>query len=198
MLEGTRLLRPLNYLRITGQKLWRYNWCYPAVIALAALLYAVFYQKVSSNEPVGEIFKSIVISLSALLQIMPGFYIAALAAISTFNGPTMDTELSGTPVKLKAWENGELDERTLSRRRFLAYLFGYLSFLSLMLFIGSVVLLQINPTAFLTFCPAFAAIMNGVIFFLFLFFFCQMFILTLLGLFYLVDRMHWESPAKRL
>ena len=198
MLEGTRLLRPLNYLRITGQQLWRYSWCYPAVVALSSLLYIVLYQKFSGNGPVGDIFKSIVVALSALLQIMPGFYIAALAAISTFNGPNMDTELSGASVKLRAWENGELSERPLSRRRFLAYLFGYLSFLSLMLFIGGIVLLKINPTVFLTFWPTFASVVNKIIFFFFLFFFSQMFILTLLGLFYLVDRIHWEGPAKRL
>ena len=73
------------------------------------------------------------------MGILIGFYIAALAAVSSFRNDTLDRELSGRPVKLVNARQGKKKEEILTRRRFLAVLFGYCAVLSICLYIaGSV------------------------------------------------------------
>lgn len=74
--------------------------------------------------------------LSGFLQTIPGFYIAALAAIATLNSATMERPMAGTPpteIIIESNPYREL-EVPVSRRLFLSSLFAYLSFVSLLLF----------------------------------------------------------------
>lgn len=131
---------------------------------------------------------------SQFLMILLGFYIAALAAIAIFPSPTMDQGLDGGEARLKRCEHGADIERKLTRRRFLCLLFGYLSFLSLVLALLSGLPSSLDPARFFqdtewrNLCRI---VYTGV----YVLFFMQLISLTLLGLFYLTDRIHWKRET---
>ena len=196
LLPTSRLLRPVNYLKIKGGGLSVFNWWYPFLFSMLTLLYVYFYP---INLELTGANSSIIGKTLTLLNILPGFYIAALAAVSTFNRSAMDRPLDGTPVTLYASENGETRERGLTRRRFLCYLFGYLSFLSLALFIFGTIINTASPSEFLSGeLSKYKGHAALALFYIYLFFFYQMIIITLFGLFYLSDRIHWKEKEKRI
>ena len=130
-------------------------------------------------------------------MILPGFYIAALAAIATFQAPTMDTALDGRAATLKSSEHGIDSERKLTRRRFLCLLFGYLSFLSLILALLGNLPGSVHPLLLFSkeVVWEWGNLCRGVCLGLFGLFFMQLVSLTLLGLFYLSDRIHWKKET---
>lgn len=74
--------------------------------------------------------------LFTLLAILPGFYIAALSAISAINRDAIDAPISGdeAPFLWKQEPNrAELYKQPLTRRVFLTMLFAYLAATSLLL-----------------------------------------------------------------
>ena len=118
-----------------------------------------------------------------------GFYIAALAAIATFPSATLDEEISGNPTQLNVMRRGTQLTITLSRRRFLSYLFGYLAFMSLFLFITGVALLTADITIdskeinLSYICK----LLGASVYFFWVY---NTLVATLLGLHYLTDRIH--------
>ncbi|MDP1738334.1 MAG: hypothetical protein Q8L23_12960 [Caulobacter sp.] len=74
---------------------------------------------------------SIASTLTPFFASLPGFYIAALAAVATFNGADLDREMEGVsaPMILR----GEKKDSEITLRVFLCYLFSYLTAFS---FIG--------------------------------------------------------------
>lgn len=196
MLVKSRLLRPLNYLRISGYSLGKFNWGYPCAFAIITSVYIWLYPSDIS------IFKgdnSLLSGLLNFLNLLPGFYITALAAVATFNRKTMDEELDGSKATLYAQENGQIKERNLTRRRFLCYLFGYLSFISLFLFIVGIVIKIAPPTEFIPLkYYNYKKYFECILAFLYMFTFYQMITVTLVGLFYLSDRMHWKRQETKV
>lgn len=75
--------------------------------------------------------------LSTLLALLIGFYMAALAAVATFHREGIDNLLRGDDAILMVRnpEGGKKKPKKLSYRQFISYLFGYLSLLSLSLYI---------------------------------------------------------------
>jgi hypothetical protein len=72
-----------------------------------------------------------------LLEILIPFYIAALAAVATFAREGLDDPMKGHAATLSVRHaHGDWMEHVLTRRQFICYLFGYLAFLSLVLFVG--------------------------------------------------------------
>ena len=134
-LAASRLLRPLNYLKISGYSLGKFHWGYPALFTAITLIYIILYPDNISLLTGNDSFLS---GLLSCLNLLPGFYITALAAVATFNRKAMDEEIDGVTATLKAQENGQVKIRSLTRRRFLCYLFGYLSFISLFLLIAGI------------------------------------------------------------
>nr|DAF26807.1 MAG TPA: hypothetical protein [Caudoviricetes sp.] len=195
MLKHSRLFRPLLFLCIKGSSLNRYRFWIPLLSSFAVLVYLYCFSKT----PIISGTDSVVSRLLSFLQLLPGFYIAALAAISTFSRRLMDKPLAGDKVTLEACENGYVEVRILTRRRFLSYLFGYLSFESLWLFVACCFLqitdlhCYIQEQLVMHDLVLLSSNIELIIFYPVLFLFCQMFILTLLGLFYLSDRIHWKD-----
>ena len=192
MLKASRLLRPALFLCIQSRGLWKYRWGYPFGWLLVLSAYFLFFPGSLPEKMV--ILDRINVSCCNLLTILPGFYIAALAAIATFQAETMDTPLEGHEAHLCSRE-GEEKDHNLTRRRFLCLLFGYLSFLSLALYLINIIFKQAPPSVFLS------RVLPGVEVFgellltgLIWLFFMQLVCLTLLALFYLSDRIHWKNP----
>ena len=129
--------------------------------------------------------------ITNLIQILVGFYIASLAAVATFQKDGLDDLLAGDPVTLNVNRQGKYKEIPLTRRKFLCFLFGYLSFMGIILyFTGAVAELLSENIKILA--PAYISlvVVKCVFLFLYLLATSHLFVTTLLGLHYMTDRMH--------
>ncbi len=154
-----QLCSPLNYLRIrienpknAKQGKFTYDYKLPGAFAvISVIIFLSFQDNISISGDVG-----ILNDFKNLLQLLIPFFIAALAAVSTFQNPEMEKGLDGYPALLKAPKSKEeidheiqnrelrienaiepiadVKDYVLTRRQFVCYLFGYLSFLSFFLF----------------------------------------------------------------
>jgi len=178
-----QLITPTKYLQITaagGDKLW-VDFGFPGIAtALVTGFWVWRPELIPMSGGVG-----LVSGVSGLIQILVGFYVATLAAIATFPASSLDQVANRITLK----------NQPLQRRRLLAYLFGHLAFLSILLVIA------------MLFRPLVEAMVNrisdaDVIFWTkvamvtaYQFVFWQMIFVTLLGLHYLTDRIHRSDPT---
>src|SRR5689334_187541 len=86
MMLRYQLLRPLAYLAIDDRSKWQIDLLIPAIFAVVQTL-LIFSVPL---RPMIYLNGGLISQLLGLLQIMPGFYLAALAAIATFNRADMD------------------------------------------------------------------------------------------------------------
>lgn len=185
MIRCLKILTPLTFLRLQSPDLRAYQWTIPAILTLLGL--AGFY--VLPIKPPLFTDKGLVNTINGLLTTLIGFYIAALAAIATFNNATLDNVMKGRSPTLIGFRQGEKIEEQLTRRRFLVILFGYCAFVSIMLFAFGVLSLLIAPSL------AKSAWLAGLRFVWLAIYFCisaSLLVVTLLGLHYLIDRIHRE------
>ncbi|HDF7064033.1 TPA: hypothetical protein PER13_001713 [Enterobacter hormaechei] len=186
-------LKPFKYLLIKhDEKKW-FDLILPAI--LAALISCAYYflEKPFAIVATGGLIPQI----NSLLQMLIGFYIASLAAISTFGNENIDELMAGNPPTLKMKEKGEWQEIPLTRRRFLCYLFGYLALMSIILYLAGVIatlfgysaadiLKSLNDIGKMM-------ILKSFLLFVYLFFLINLVLTTLLGLYYLSIRIHEGS-----
>lgn len=185
MLRRLKLLTPLTFLRLQSLDLRAYQWTIPIVLTLLGL--AGFYLLPSKPPLFSE--KGLVNTINGLLNTLIGFYIAALAAVATFNNAALDKVMKGRPPTLVTYRQGEKNVEQLTRRRFLVILFGYCAFVSIMLFAFGVISLLVAPSiAKLSWMPALRLVWLAAYFALA----ASLFVVTLLGLHYLIERMHRE------
>lgn len=190
------IFRPFDYLKIKwahGKVSKKVLDIYiPLVIGvfIATLLCWIAYKFPGSlkNPLKANIFDNeITYFMAGFLQTIPGFYIAALAAISTFSSTTMDEDMVD-PAPQK-------DNTNISRRFFLSQLFAYLSALSLLAYFITIVARYLSSLDILVGC---SKIVYLIIYFistsLYVAIISQLIILTGLGLYYLGDRIHKNNP----
>ena len=129
--------------------------------------------------------------INRLMGILVGFYIAALAAVASFRSDTLDKVLSGRPVRLANARQGREKQEILTRRRFLAVLFGYCASLSICLYIVGAVEshFAIGAEAEAWLRQTLLA-SREVILALYAWALSSLLVVTFLGLHYLVERMH--------
>lgn len=128
-----RLVAPLAYLRVDHPSKRVYDYWLP-LIAGTAVSGAVLFSGLRINV-IGEY--GLVHGTNQLLQILVGFYVAALAAVATFDRPTMDEVTAGSPLML--------GKETLTRRRFISLLFGHLAVVGLALYILGAFVMAAGP-----------------------------------------------------
>ena len=179
-----KLFSPLNYLRIKHPQKRVTDFILPVTFSL--IICVAFYFLPKPVALLGE--KGLISSLSDFLQVLAGFYIAALGAVATFPNKNIDEPTDGTPLKL----NG----LPLTRRQFLSYMFGFLAFTGFILVLISKIVLSLEPNIIyllsnvsvqaklwlklaLSFC--YFAIFNSLLF------------TTLFGLFYLTEKIHEQK-----
>ena len=165
-----------GYLSIKQTHKKDYDWLAP--ITLTILLFLTVWW-------LNFEFSSLLIFVektSSFLAILPGFYIAALAAVATFNKPSIDKKIPDNPIPYVYQRSQGTDVRTeLSRRRLLTMLFAFLAAESLMLFLLTVIAGMMKD-------PAIFTAVSFLLVFFFLFF--QLIVVTLWGLYYLSEKMH--------
>lgn len=134
----------------------------------------------------------------SLCAILPGFYIAALSAVATFNSENLDTIIPDpTPtIEMKFSENK--DDVDLTLRAFLSYLFSYLTGLSFILFFISA-LSVVTANSFVYMFSFFNVMFMGIstldvaklIFLLCVFYFLwSILICSAYGVYFLSERIH--------
>lgn len=165
-----------GYLTIKQAHKKDYDWFAP--IILTGLLFMIVWQlDIDFSNLINFAEKT-----SSFLAILPGFYIAALAAVATFNKPSIDRKIPDNPTPYVYQRSQGTDIRTeLSRRRFLTMLFAFLAAESLVLFLLTIFAGMMNEPTY------FVSILFSTVFF-FLFF--QLIVATLWGLYYLSEKMH--------
>jgi len=184
------LIRPLNYLRITHSQKIHWDITIPLFLAiLATLILSILPEKV-------QVFKEggLIQEVNSLIQILAGFYIASLAAVASFNGSNLDEEMLGEPVQLSVKRGGRRLTLNLTRRLFLCSLFGYLAYMSILIyFLGVSANLLVEN--FIVIAPASVFGISKVVFvFVYLSVFFNVMIATLIGLYYMADRIHRTEP----
>lgn len=177
-----QLVTPLDYLRVrsTGAEKALLDIYLPATLTVASLVVTVGFPSVVPF--LGD--HGFVANLNGLLQTLTGFYVGALAAVATFPNPLMDRKT----------DNLYLDRELIVRRLFVAKLFAFLAMGAFALYLAGLfinipshVYHEAAPTGWKPYLRA-----SGIA--LYLFVFWQMLCVTLLGLYYLCERIH-RSPS---
>ena len=185
MSVGSKILTPIGYAFIKhSEKRWFDLWLPLITSGLILLIIAALPKSISF---IGK--DSLISLVNGMLQILSGFYIASMAAVATFQKSGMDDVMSGTPPKLKG--------KNLTRRQFLTYLFGFLAFMSIVLyFLGGAIQLSsasIKDMHFVT---------NSVIkysaMYVYLFLVSNILFTTALGMFFMIDKMHEDKKQLKI
>lgn len=187
-----RALVPLYYLRISHPEKAKFDLILPVIfwaIACSALLSSDFVADAMTKLKILD-------SLGSFIGLLAGFFIASLAAVATFGSEDMDEEMPG-PLTLAHVRNAVQHLEKLSRRRFLSFLFGYLAFLSLLLYVIGVAFTIGYPYLVLAHFGEHAGFVFGVFWAVYSFILSTVLSNTLLGLFYLTDRMHRPNGGVR-
>jgi len=132
----------------------------------------------------------LIVLINNLMGILVGFFVASLAAVSTFNKEGMDKVIPGTPMTLRVKESSAVKNIKITKRRYLCLLFGYFAFMSLFLYLfgGGLPYIFSNTDVLLN--PKLTMIFKYILCGIYFFIFTNILITTLLGLYYLVDRIH--------
>lgn len=184
----SRLLKPFDYLRVKVVEKYKYDYVYPIVIGSISTLFFFYYPK-----PLQIFGQNGIISLIiGIVQMLTGFYIASLAAVATFKKKGMDDHMKGQTAELKIMKKGVCDIETLSRRRFLCLLFGYLAFISIVVYFTGGLANIVAPTVSNFISIKLRMIVKWGFLWFYLVVTANLLVTTLLGLFYMIDRIHRE------
>ena len=181
------IFTPLKYLRLKGKGLGLYQWQLPLIGTLILLGILIITPNINIFGSNGFIK-----SINSLLAILVGFFITSLAAIATIESDNLENKLENDGVKLK--------EKSLTRRIFLCYLFGYNSFLAIVLYIVGELAFIFNENI-KTLIPNYKYSLNIIelsihscleipFLIFYTFFLNSLLITTLFGLHYLSEKIH--------
>jgi hypothetical protein len=181
-----QITRPFSYLSIEHPEKWKFDWLIPLILTFLSLSICFLLRPYLNF--FGE--SGLINQILSFVQILPGFYIAALAAISTFNRIDIDQYMPDPTPQIDIIISGEKNKIKLTRRRFLCMLFAFLATESILLALCSIAALT-TAVAFKTMLPPpMHPFVSYSFLFLYLIIFWQLLTATLLGLYYLGDRLH--------
>ncbi|MFT3755291.1 MAG: hypothetical protein QM769_04995 [Pseudoxanthomonas sp.] len=183
------LLSPVNYLRISQKHKRAFDWGIP--LAISGLLFGAAWFLPHTVVFLGE--KGLISKIAELLQVLVGFYIAGLAAVSTYKHPALDQPVAGAAATLVRSKGATAS--ILNRRQLISFLFSYLAFLSLSLYFTGLIAEVFSPLVGQIGRYEIRYLLANVLRFAYVFGCAQMIIVTLLGMFYLGDRIHRADPV---
>lgn len=180
------IFSPLSYLRIKHPSKWVADWVYPLLFATSSVVVLfAFGNRGTISGDHGLLDRLLLVS-----SVLPGFYIAALAAIATFNRPDIDEFMPEPTPRMSIEIGGRDNVIRLTRRRFLSHLFAFLCWESLALMITCVFAGIAGKNVVGHFPPVTSHWLTIGFSFTVLLVFWQMVCATCLGLYYLGDRLH--------
>lgn len=193
---------PVRYLRIAqGSGLFTskatYDFVLPLVLAALATT-AVRWFSITLGLYAAD---GLIPGVIDLLNLLIAFFIAALAAVATFDRPGLDDKMKGEPALMRRRDSkGVIRDCALTHRQFICYLFGYLSFSSIMLLLGLYMLRLIGTDVAAaldltltigTIHVDTKALFKTAAVFAFFFVFAQIVVAMLLGIYFLTDRLQF-------
>ncbi|WP_143103469.1 hypothetical protein [Albimonas pacifica] len=185
--KHAKIFTVFSFLRLKSEDIVWYQWIYPT--AIFSIVFGLFIWKGGEflTFDRGELIKDV----NSLVGILVGFYIAALAAVSSFSNENLDQLMKGRAPTLISVRQGAEIKETLTRRRFLSILFGYCASLAIILYVFGVI-----QTHIVVILPdiewvkwAFGAL-RMLAWGIYVWIISSLLVVTLLGLHYLVERMH--------
>lgn len=190
-----QLCSPLRYLKISqGTGLFTskltYDFVIPGILGAVAG-FSVWYFSLSLG-----VFsqQGLVHDITSLLNLLIAFFIAALAAVATFDRSGLDDPMKGEPAILsRRNDNNNPVDIVLSHRQFVCYLFGFLTFTSLALLLG-LYTLRVFKTEILELTLAHSWLMSvgkPLAAAAFFFVLSQITVTMLLGVYFLCDRLQF-------
>jgi hypothetical protein len=126
--------------------------------------------------------KGVLKSICDFIVLLAAVFVAALAAVAAFDNETLDREMQGTTPTLHG--------RNLTRRQFVCYLFGYLAVISFSLFLAIVTANIVTPSLHVVLSERALWWTRAVSGNVFAFAFWNMIVTTLLGIYFLVERVN--------
>lgn len=187
-----QILRPFAYIFIHHPVKRKVDWLLPlSLTAITIVLLFPFREGMNVWATFG-----VVATAQGLVQALPGFYIAALAAVATFGqqGSSLDTIIPAPTPTIQTRFAGAWIEMKLSRRRFLCLLFAYLTSISVVLSLFATYGQAVAAPARLMVMDIVVNTASWIMFATYLFFLFQMVVITLWGLYYLSDKMLQPDP----
>ncbi|MFG1339585.1 hypothetical protein [Xanthobacter autotrophicus] len=188
------LIYPLSFLRLRSEDghfvAVKEIWVVTIVCLIIAIPFVVFGANFFGDKGFFDRFGS----FSAVLT---GFYIAALVGIASFSNISRDLDKIITVGKIISKSEGR--DLWLTRRQYVCSMFGYLAFISMFLSVVAMIVLIVASSVKLS-VPDLRYVQWGVLVIrsVFIFSFCfavsHMLIVTLHGLFYLIERLYAEAP----
>lgn len=184
-----QLFRPVTgYLSIQHPTKPIVDWVVPGLLSLVATVVVFLVRGKINFYGAG----GLVSLLLGYIQNLPGFYIAALAAIATFPQVQIDEILAGNPAPkiVNVDSQGNENVIELTRRRFLCLMFAFLTAECIVLTILSAVGLSVaTPIRAAVADWAYIALFAVATFSYFMLFF-QLIVATFWGIFYLGEKIH--------
>lgn len=189
-----RIFVPLRYLKIDHPEKRKFDLLLPLILGVFFALPMLSSQFRSDALLTFDVIGKI----SNFLGVLTGFFIAALAAVATFGKQEMDDPMPGEPpVRLEHKVNTETYFENLSRRRFLSFLFGYMAFLTLALYVLGYAYLIADKYLITDVIPQWRSAIFGTFWLVYAFALANLLSNTLLGLFYLTDRIHRPNKVAK-
>lgn len=174
-----------RFLGIINANLSWFQFGFPTLLTAFSLL--IFW--LTAGSCLALDLSKIITGLNSLLSILIGFYIASLAAVSSFNSDKLDQPIRGSVVKVNT-TSGNGSREILTRRQFLSALFGYCAGLSVILYILGLFYANLTFSYQDHHLDLINHAINFVIQLLYLWLSFSLLVSTLLGLHYLIERMH--------
>ncbi|WP_373987817.1 hypothetical protein [Duganella sp. BuS-21] len=186
-----QLFRPFAYIFIRHPVKRKVDWYLPIGLTLISLI-LIWPMREDMNVWAGS---GLVASAQGFVQGLPGFYIAALAAVATFGQQTgLDRIVPAPTPTLHTNYSGQWVDMKLTRRRFLCLLFAYLTALSIALSLFAYYAQAIALPARKLFIGSVVDAVSAIALAVYVLFLFQLFVITLWGLYYLADKMHEPDP----
>lgn len=195
-----QLCAPLRYLTISqGTGLFTskltYDFILPGIIGVSAGVVVWHF-----SLPLGFFTsQGLVTDVISLLNLLIAFFIAALAAVATFHRDGLDEKMKGDPAILKRRNrHGVKVDKVLTHRQFVCYLFGFLSFASLVMLLSlyTVRIFKVELIDLIEIHKWVATVGRPVAAGLFFFVLGQLTVTMLLGVYFLCDRLQFlDDPS---
>ena len=185
----TKVFTAFSFLRLRSPDIFWYQWIYPTCLFLVV---SILYQVCVGHLLTIDVDK-LIGAINPFMGVLFGFYNAALAAVSSFSNEHLDRKMKGRAPTLTTVRNGEKIKKTLTRRRFLAILYGYCAALTVVIFIFGVLqdhIIAPQPESILAQVVVDSA--TRIMWWFYCWIMSSLFVVTFLGLHYLIDRVHRE------
>lgn len=181
-LNAAQLFTAFSFFRLKGADLRFFQYVYPTLLA-AGILGA--YHLLAGGLMTFQL-ASIVSSATTLMGVLIGFYIAALAAVTSFPNESLNSVMAGNAPQIR--ERSSAQKQPVTRRRFLSILLGYCAFLSIFIYaVGSLYSsVQFAPHVDI----GFSTFLMELWWIFYAWISSSLLVVTMLCLHYLIDRMH--------